>query len=121
MSCRNQIRELDNLKRDLKETRDELTKKQQKIDFISTSLNQANASSQLTKQQLNDALIIVAKYNEIYPRYMQLVKDYETMQQLYNNNNKELDETKYVLNLNSETMNLVNDIDNHNNFQNTLD
>ena len=149
MSCRNQIRELDNLNRhysqmkdrcteietksksssyelektknDLNEMRDELAKKQQKIDFISTTLNQANASSQLTKQQLNDALIIVAKYNELYPRYAQLVKDYETMQKSYNNNNKELDETKYLLNLNSETMNLVNDIDNHNNFQNTLD
>ena len=113
-----QIRELE---ADLNNKRQEIEENHRKIEGISNLLHQANAELQLTKQQLSDALIIVAKYNELLPKYNQLLKDYEELQKLYNKTKAELEETKYMLNLNNETMNLANDISKHNSYQHTLD
>jgi chromosome segregation ATPase len=106
---------------ELRTKRNEIEENHRKIELISNLLHQANVDLQLTRQQLSDALIIVAKYNELLPKYNQLLKDYEELQKLYNKTKAELDETKYVLNLNNETMNLLNDINKYNSYENTLE
>jgi len=113
-----QIRDLE---ADLNNKRYEIEENHRKIEGISNLLHQANAELLLTKQQLSDALIIVAKYNELLPKYNQLLKDYEELQKIYNKTKAELEETKYMLNLNNETMNLANDISKHNSYQHTLE
>uniref|UniRef100_A0A6C0DQP7 Uncharacterized protein n=1 Tax=viral metagenome TaxID=1070528 RepID=A0A6C0DQP7_9ZZZZ len=117
----NEKTEINDLNNNIIQLRKTINENNTKIEAISAMLHEANSSLQLTRKQLNDALIIVAKYNELYPKYLQLLKEYESLQKLYKKTKEELDEAKYLLKLNSETTHLTNEISQYNNYMKTLE